>query len=233
MPLERRFVITGHAVGVGGVIKRVGDRPVGKALPAHGASVVPATGGASKSPTDSSANSLVSYAKCKSESSAAPDVKGTYQIKIFADVSQFLATQPQPELSFSARRLRVDVAATAYPAEYPKSAFAVQAVKIISERLKLNQNDVTVTWNTSPLTQKTSKRGDDYQSFSIARSVKWGDQVIDGHILRLPGFGSVHFGEVFKEENGFRLTLVRLDMGSDTAADVSLCDVRPGGEWMP
>jgi hypothetical protein len=210
----------------------VKDRHVGKALPAHGASVVPATGGASKSPTNSSANSLVSYAKCKSESSAAPDVKGTYQIKIFADVSQFLATQPQPELSFSARRLRVDVSATAYPDEYPKSAFAVQAVTIVSERLKFGQKDVTVTWDTSLLTQKASKGGN-YKSFSIATSVKWGDKVIDGHILRLPGFGSIHFGEVLQEKNGFRLTLARLDMGSDTAADVSICDVRPGGEWMP
>lgn len=231
MPLGKRFVITGHAAAVGGVIKKMGDRVVGKALKAHGTSAVPRTGGEAKSPTDSSASSLVSYAACSSATSATPDTEGVYQIKIFAEVKQFLASQPEPQWRFAAQRMRVDVAATAYPGTFPESRFSVDSVKIVSTKLTFAGKDVIVTWDPSLLSQAVKKRNK-YESFSIVRSVKWGGETIPGHILSQEGFCSVHFGEVFRDEYGFNLTLVRLDMGSTTEADVSVCEVRPGGEWM-
>jgi hypothetical protein len=72
-----------------------------------------------------------------------------------------------------------------------------------------------------------------YGVTSIVRSIQWGEQQIDGHVLTKTGFGSIYFGEMLINEFNRRVTLVRVKMGSDTGADGSFGDGDTNGTWIP
>jgi hypothetical protein len=68
---------------------------------------------------------------------------------------------------------------------------------------------------------------------SIVRAIQWGDERIEGHVLRQTGFGRIYFGEMLIHEHNRRLTLLRVEMGSDTGADASAAESDPNGDWWP
>jgi hypothetical protein len=72
-----------------------------------------------------------------------------------------------------------------------------------------------------------------YAVCSIVRSIRWGDQKIDGHVLTKVGFGSIFFGEMLVNEFNRRVTLVRVKMGSEGRGDASFGEGDPNGTWIP
>ena len=72
-----------------------------------------------------------------------------------------------------------------------------------------------------------------YVHLSFVQRVRYKKKWRDGNVLSFKGFGSIHFGEVLMKENNRRVTMVRLAMGSDTGADVTICESDPNGQWLP
>jgi hypothetical protein len=75
------------------------------------------------------------------------------------------------------------------------------------------------------------KTSSGYVITSIVRRLRWRGQTIEGHILRLSGFGTLYFGEVVMNDNARRLTMVRLRMGSALGAEVAYAEAEPNGTW--
>jgi hypothetical protein len=70
-----------------------------------------------------------------------------------------------------------------------------------------------------------------YVSGSIVRRIVWGDQRIQGHVLKLEGFGRIYFGEILMNENHRRITMVRLAMGSAIRGDIAYAEADHNGSW--
>ena len=70
-----------------------------------------------------------------------------------------------------------------------------------------------------------------YVELSFVRRVRYKKKWRDGNVLYFKGFGRIHFGEVMMKESSRRVTMVRLAMGSDTGADLTLGEVDPNGSW--
>jgi hypothetical protein len=84
-----------------------------------------------------------------------------------------------------------------------------------------------------PAFGKKPPRMNGYVQCSIVRSVTWGGQRIEGHVLTKKGFGSIYFGEMLINEYNRRVTLVRVKMGSDTEAEATFAESDPNGSWWP
>jgi hypothetical protein len=56
---------------------------------------------------------------------------------------------------------------------------------------------------------------------------------IYGHVVELPGFGKIYFGEMYVEAVSRRLTLVRLQLGSPVGGELICCDGQTNGDTLP
>jgi hypothetical protein len=72
---------------------------------------------------------------------------------------------------------------------------------------------------------------DGYAITSIVDSFTWRGTRYEGHVLTLEGFGTLYFGEVLMNEHNRRLTMVRLEMGSELGAEVACAEGDPNGTW--
>jgi hypothetical protein len=71
---------------------------------------------------------------------------------------------------------------------------------------------------------------------TIVRSIKWaGDPYpgskIEQHVVTVPGFGKIFFGELLITDQSRRLTMVRLDLGSPVGGFVACAEVESNGTW--
>ncbi|MEO8130212.1 MAG: hypothetical protein ABJF23_00265 [Bryobacteraceae bacterium] len=80
---------------------------------------------------------------------------------------------------------------------------------------------------------KNIPRVNGYAVSSIVRSIRWGNEAIEGHILRRKGFGAIYFGEVLINEYNRRLTLVRVQMGSQNELRGAFVEGDANGSWWP
>jgi hypothetical protein len=76
-------------------------------------------------------------------------------------------------------------------------------------------------------------RAGGYALCSFVRSIRWGDQVIPGHVLVRQGFGSIYFGEILLNDRERRVTMVRMQLGSQYGGQASLAETAPNGTWIP
>jgi hypothetical protein len=57
---------------------------------------------------------------------------------------------------------------------------------------------------------------------------------IYGHVVRVPNFGKIYFGEMFVTDHSRRLTMVRCQLGSDDGGEVTAADGESGvGTYPP
>jgi len=57
---------------------------------------------------------------------------------------------------------------------------------------------------------------------------------IHGHVVRVPNFGRIYFGEMFITGDSRRLTMVRFQLGSDDGGEVTVAEgENNGGTWPP
>jgi hypothetical protein len=73
---------------------------------------------------------------------------------------------------------------------------------------------------------------------TIVRSIRWRGKPypgssIDGHIVTIPEFGRIYFGELLISRDSRSLTMVRLENGSPWGGDEALVWVDDNGGWSP
>jgi hypothetical protein len=73
---------------------------------------------------------------------------------------------------------------------------------------------------------------------TIVQKIAWDGQPhptaeIYGHVVRVPNFGKIYFGEMFIGADARRLTLVRFQLGSDNGGEVTGADGQTNGTTWP
>jgi hypothetical protein len=73
---------------------------------------------------------------------------------------------------------------------------------------------------------------------TIVQSIRWAgkpypDAVIDGHVVTVPEFGKIYFGEILISRDARRITLLRCEFGSPFGGDMGAADVQDNGSWYP
>lgn len=72
-----------------------------------------------------------------------------------------------------------------------------------------------------------------YALCSFVRSIQWGDRTIPGHVLAQPGFGAIYFGEMLLNDREWRVTMVRMRLGSNSAGQAVFAETDPNGTMWP
>jgi hypothetical protein len=80
--------------------------------------------------------------------------------------------------------------------------------------------------------------GNGYVKCTIVQDISWDGPAhptaeIHGHVVRVPGFGRIYFGEMFISDHSRRLTMVRFQLGSDVGGEVVLADGESNGATWP
>lgn len=73
---------------------------------------------------------------------------------------------------------------------------------------------------------------------TLVESMEWDgkphpDATIEGHVLTIPDFGKVYFGEMFISDFSRRLTMVRIALGSPIGGDMAMGEVETNGSFWP
>ncbi len=73
---------------------------------------------------------------------------------------------------------------------------------------------------------------------TIVRSIRWSGKpypgaTIDGHLVTVPDFGRIYFGEMLIYRDNRRLTMMRLEFGSPFGGAMAAADVQDNGGWSP
>jgi hypothetical protein len=89
----------------------------------------------------------------------------------------------------------------------------------------------------TPAFRKLLRRGNTLYA-TIVKSIRWVGKPfpkseIHDNMVVLPTFGRVFFGELLIAEYSRRLTMVRMEMGSDSGGSASAGDVESNGGWSP
>jgi hypothetical protein len=73
---------------------------------------------------------------------------------------------------------------------------------------------------------------------TIVQQIAWvgaalPDATIQGHVVSVPNFGKIYFGEMFVTAESRRLTMVRCQLGSDTGGEVTAAEGETNGTTWP
>ena len=74
---------------------------------------------------------------------------------------------------------------------------------------------------------------------TIVQEISWAGAphptaTIHGHVVRVPNFGKIYFGEMFVSGDTRRLTMVRFQLGSEDGGEVTVAEGENNGEkWPP
>jgi hypothetical protein len=74
---------------------------------------------------------------------------------------------------------------------------------------------------------------------TIVKEIQWDGPphktaTIHGHVVRVPGFGKIYFGELYVTGESRRLTMVRFQLGSDDGGEVVAAEGETNGApWPP
>ena len=71
---------------------------------------------------------------------------------------------------------------------------------------------------------------------TIVTSIKWADKpypgaTIDQHVVTVPDFGKIFFGELLITDQSRRLTMLRLELGSPIGGALACAEVEDNGGW--
>jgi hypothetical protein len=71
---------------------------------------------------------------------------------------------------------------------------------------------------------------------TIVKSIRWVGEpypgaTIDGHVVTVPDFGRIFFGEVAVAKMSRRLTMIRFEFGSPFGGEAAIGDVQDNGTW--
>ena len=71
---------------------------------------------------------------------------------------------------------------------------------------------------------------------TIVKSLRWDGRPFPGarinrHAVTVPELGTIYFGEILITRSSRRLTMIRMDLGSDTGGSCCFSDVQDNGSW--
>jgi hypothetical protein len=81
-------------------------------------------------------------------------------------------------------------------------------------------------------------KGDGTIYATVVRQIRWKGKpypgaTIDHHVVDVPNFGRIFFGEIFIGDCGRRLTMLRLQLGSPVGGALAFDEVETNGGWYP
>ena len=73
---------------------------------------------------------------------------------------------------------------------------------------------------------------------SVVREIRWSGKpypgaTIDHHVVTVPNFGRIFFGEILISDYSRRLTMLRLELGSPVGGFLAFDEVETNGTWYP
>src|SRR5262249_44208373 len=73
---------------------------------------------------------------------------------------------------------------------------------------------------------------------TVVKSIRWSGEAfpgssIDRNLVVIPGLGRLYFGELIITCDSRRLTMLRMELGSDAGGSASAADVQDNGMWSP
>lgn len=248
----RRYLFKGHAVGVAAQFHRLGElEGLDHAVPAQGAAVLPVTGGLSHAKTEKYdypvcepwRRKLVEVGLVESKARGERKTDG-FLTEVQSRVEDLHVLE---KLHF--RLVEVHLSSFKYGDEPP----AVRTTGAHIEGMRLNDVHVTVKLDTVMLAHCGSKKQlaefcsnnggvefcehDGNYLSTLVREIQLSgppDEVAKipkpvGNRIYWPGFGRIYLGEVLVGERERRVTMVRLDMGSDAGGSGAIGDAGTNG----
>ena len=258
MELKRRFIFHGDAVAIGGRIAR----PVDLFIDPKCASTLPVTGGRTSGSLKAMRfGKYVRFASAKTLAEGIFDDRKQVVALSLGKVPQedlTATTTVRAELlglgvgigpKLSARRLRASLIAKS-PASAEGETLvrlgndvAIDGVEIDGHKLVVELNKEPFqkydTYSTIRATEGlilVESRGTIHAT--IVRSISWRgqpfpDSTIDGHVVTIPEFGRIYFGELLISRDSRNLTMMRFELGSPVGGDVACGVVQDNGGWSP
>jgi hypothetical protein len=255
MELKRRFIFHGHAVAVGG---RIMD-PDDLILDPKGASALSVSGGRTSSKLKAtrfgkyvrfaSAETLAEglFDKPKQVIAARtkplPEDQLTSQTTVRVDVKGLVVGRDD---RLTVKRLRGSMTAKSPASVDAETSIAlgndtaIDGVAVGGHHLIIELNNgLFQEFDTYSKLKKaasglTELRGTIYGT--IVKSIKWRGKpypgaTIDEHVVYVPDFGRIFFGEILVRNDSRRVTLMRLQLGSLQKADLAAGDYQDNGGW--
>jgi hypothetical protein len=73
---------------------------------------------------------------------------------------------------------------------------------------------------------------------TVVREIRWKGRpypgaTIDHHVVTVPNFGRIFFGEIFVSSSARRLTMMRLQLGSPVGGFLAFSEAESNGSWYP
>jgi hypothetical protein len=258
MELKRRFIFHGDAVAIGGRIVR----PQDIILDPGCASTLPVTGGRTSSSTKGKKfGRYVQFAAASTLAQGLFDDRKqlialtngegreeqlTSTTIVRADL-RGLIVGIDPQLTV--RRLRGSLTAKS-----PSTAEGETGVSLGTDTsidgVAIGRHRLIIELNTAPFQEHVTysalrdrggvtlveSRGTIHAT--IVRSIRWSGKPypgaeIDGHLVTVPKFGRIYFGEILISRDSRRVTLMRLELGSPFGGSMACSDYQDNGGWSP
>jgi hypothetical protein len=255
MDLKRRFIFHGHAVAIGGRIVRPDD----VMLDPKCASALTVSGGRTSSTLK--ATRFNKYVRLASAETLAEGVfdkpKQIFEFrdKPVRETELTSTTTVRVDVQglvvgvdgrLTVKRLRGSLTAKSPAAADAETAItlgkdtAIDGVTVGDHRLMIEINKPLFQENTTFSQMKRAAadlvevRGTIYGS--IVREIRWRGKPypgarIDGHSVHVPDFGWMYFGEILIRNDSRRITLMRLELGSQQGGGCSAGDYQDNGGW--
>ena len=257
MELKRRFIFNGHAIAIGGRIVR----PEDVILDPKGSSALPVTGGRTSSSLKAMRfGKFVRFASAETLAEGLFDQ--TKQVialthKRVREEELTTTTTVRAEVNglivgdeglLQVKRIRGTLVSKS-----PSVAEAETAIKLGNDTtidgVAVGEHKLTIELNKTLFQEhdtysKLKKaapglieaRGTCYGS--IVKSIRWRGKsypgaTIDDHTVHVPDFGRIYFGEILIKNDTRRLTMMRLELGSQAGGYGAAGEVEDNGGWYP
>jgi hypothetical protein len=245
-----RFMFAGHATGVAARFHRLDDTEnLNHVVPMQGSSVVPVSGGRSnhlvegyRFDVDAPRRRCLIRVDRVETLAEGRDTNGSYETEVSATVTGLHIVE-----KLHCDLVRMHMVSTYKDGGAPLVTTAGNRL----DGLRLGDIGVKVTFDEAPLANAGNedqflawhgRRGKACGSFAghrrstIVRDIELigngperQNMTVDGNVIRWVGFGRIILGELHVKGNLRRLTLVRLEMGSDAGGDGSAGDGQSNG----
>lgn len=246
-----RFMFAGHATGASARFHRLDElQNLDHVVPTLGASVVPVSGGR----TESNVESAYRYDVNAPRNRCLLGVQRVYTLAEGRDAGGIIETEVSAEVyglevveKLRCDFIRMHMLASRTTAELP--AISTKGNRI--EGLRLGNVEAIVTLDEEPLGNSSTAdqfaawhnsaprvldRFGEYWRGTIVREIRLvGSEIdkqgmsVDGNMIVWNGFGRIILGEIHVKAHERRLTLVRLEMGSDAGGTATTADGQTNG----
>ena len=257
-PGRDAYYFHGEACGAAARINSVGGQPVNLVCPVDGQSTLPMIGGVSRSSAGGSLSQFaayIHYGQCETAAEGKLVGGGAAQqaeTTVSASVSDFrVFNRPAPGerddvtgVEFEADRVAIAVKSIHRKDgqhDFLLKEAVVDGMSILirratgTETIPIELKFFPVEIHSSGLPNinrvpSTTINGGMARGSIVSAIVRNG-QPYAGHVLKEVGLGTIYFGETLMEEHSRRITMVRIEMGSDVNGDASAAGIGANGVW--